>query len=91
VWVLPVLVSAVFAWSALRDVNASSLIDTDAARHAMNGAFLHDLLSDGKLTGAVAYARAYYTRYPALSIPYHPPLFPAFERPCSLSCCCTGW
>jgi hypothetical protein len=79
VWVLPVLVSAVFAWSALRDVNASSLIDTDAARHAMNGAFLHDLLSEGKLTGAVAYARAYYTRYPALSIPYHPPLFPAFE------------
>ena len=45
----------------------------------MNGVFLHDLVRDGMLLHPVEYGRRYYSRLPALSIPYHPPLFPAVE------------
>lgn len=45
----------------------------------MNGALIHDMLRDGGYANPIAYARAYYTRAPALSLPYHPPVFPAIE------------
>lgn len=45
----------------------------------MNGAFLHDLIERGKFTGIISYAHTYYAHLPALSMPYHPPLFPAIE------------
>src|SRR5262249_23601810 len=53
--------------------------DTDAARHAMNGAFLYDLVRTGHWANPVEYAKTYYAQYPALSMPYHPPLFPVIE------------
>jgi 4-amino-4-deoxy-L-arabinose transferase-like glycosyltransferase len=64
---------------ALRGVGQTDVIDTDAARHAMNGAFLYDLVRSGHWLHPVDYAKAYYAQYPALSMPYHPPLFPAME------------
>jgi len=63
----------------MRSVDANNLIDTDAARHALNGAFIHDLIRDGKLSEPITYGRDYYSRLPALSMPYHPPMFPALE------------
>ncbi len=66
------------AWS-LRGLGSGTPTDTDAARHAMNGVFIHDLLRHGVPVPVVAFAKSYYSRYPSLSMPYHPPLFPAFE------------
>ncbi len=54
-----------FAWS-------------DAPRHALNGAFLKDLVNALPLH-PVAWAEAYYLQYPALSILFYPPLFYVFE------------
>jgi 4-amino-4-deoxy-L-arabinose transferase-like glycosyltransferase len=51
----------------------------DAPRHALNGAFVYDLIRTGNLIHPFKYGTQYYRSYPALSIPYHPPLFPAIE------------
>ena len=64
---------------ALRGVGRTDVIDTDAARHAMNGAFIYDLLRTGHWSSPIEYAKSYYGQYPAISMPYHPPLFPAIE------------
>ncbi|MEO8368201.1 MAG: glycosyltransferase family 39 protein [Candidatus Solibacter sp.] len=68
-----------FSGWGMRTVGAYNVIETDAARHAMNGVFLRDLIASGQFTNAVAYARNYYAHLPALSLPYHPPLFPLIE------------
>jgi Dolichyl-phosphate-mannose-protein mannosyltransferase len=65
-------------WS-LRGVTRTDVVDTDAARHAMNGAFILDLVRHGRIFEPVSYAKWYFARYPAITIPYHPPGFPAFE------------
>ncbi|HWR50160.1 MAG TPA: glycosyltransferase family 39 protein [Bryobacteraceae bacterium] len=78
-YLLPWLLALFFALWGLRGIQNGNIIDTDAARHAMNGAFLHDLVRDGEFTRPMQYAKAYYGRYPALSLPYHPPLFPLVE------------
>jgi 4-amino-4-deoxy-L-arabinose transferase-like glycosyltransferase len=76
---IPYALALIFFLFALRGVGQTDVIDTDAARHAMNGAFLYDLVRTGHWAHPVAYAKAYYAQYPALSMPYHPPLFPAVE------------
>jgi hypothetical protein len=68
-----------FCLWALRGVGSTEVIDTDAARHAMNGAFIYDLVRTGHLGNPIEYAKQYYGHLPALSMPYHPPLFPACE------------
>jgi 4-amino-4-deoxy-L-arabinose transferase-like glycosyltransferase len=45
----------------------------------MNGAFLYDLIRTGHLLHPITYAKAYYSQLPALSMPFHPPLFPSIE------------
>ncbi len=52
---------------------------SDAPRHALNGAFLRDFARDLPLAHAEQYAIDYYVRYPALTILFYPPLFPAVE------------
>jgi len=54
-----------FAWS-------------DAPRHALNGAFLKDLIAALPRHPAT-WAEAYYLQYPSLSILFYPPLFYIFE------------
>ena len=76
---IPYALALVFFLLALRGVGQTDVIDTDAARHAMNGAFIYDLVRTGHWAHPVEYAKAYYAQYPALSMPYHPPLFPAVE------------
>jgi 4-amino-4-deoxy-L-arabinose transferase-like glycosyltransferase len=51
----------------------------DGARHAMNGAFIADLLRDMPLGELQSWAVNYYLQYPALTILFYPPLFPACE------------
>lgn len=77
-WVPWALALFFFIWS-LRAVGAGNAVDTDAARHALNGAFLHDLVRDSAFLHPIEYGKTYYGKLPALSMPYHPPLFPAME------------
>lgn len=77
--VLPWGLAVVFASAAMRNVGCGNPVSSDAARHAMNGALLHDLFWYGDLASPFAYAKQYYSRLPAISVPYHPPLFPAVE------------
>jgi len=76
---VPFLLALAIALWGLRGARTSDIVDTDAARHAMNGALLLDMARDGGFMHPVQYAKAYYSRYPALSMPYHPPLFPLAE------------
>ena len=68
-----------FGLLALRGLDAGGIVWTDAARHAMNGALIHDWLREGPWLSPGAYARWYYAHWPALSLGYHPPVFPAIE------------
>jgi dolichyl-phosphate-mannose-protein mannosyltransferase len=68
-----------FGLCALRGLETGGIVWTDSARHAMNGALIHDWLAEGPWLDPGAYARWYYARWPALSLGYHPPVFPAFE------------
>lgn len=78
-WWLGIAIALSFAAWGMRSVGAYNVIETDAARHAMNGIFLRDLLMRGDFHNVMAYARDYYAHLPALSLPYHPPLFPMIE------------
>jgi len=75
----PLLLGLIFTLLALRSLPGGNIIDPDAARHALNGAFIRDLAASGELTNPIAFGKRYYSHYPALSMPYHPPLFPAIE------------
>lgn len=75
----PFVLALIFALWGLRGVRTSSIADFDSPRHALNGAFLFDMARHGELAHPVKYGYWYYSRLPALSLPYHPPVFPAFE------------
>ena len=47
----------------------------DSPRHALNGAFVLDLVRDHPFRNPTAYALNYYAKYPALTILFYPPLF----------------
>src|SRR5689334_21373905 len=75
----PYALAVFFALWTLRGVWRGNIVDTDAARHFMNGAFIHDLVVNGQAAHPLQFGKEYYGRLPALSRPYHPPLFPAIE------------
>jgi len=52
---------------------------SDAARHAMDGVFLLDIVRDGGGLHPYGYALAYMARYPALGLAYYPPFFALVE------------
>src|SRR5690242_1667256 len=78
-WWWGAAIAIAFAAWAMRTVGAYAIVQTDAARHAMNGVFLRDLIARGKFNDILPFARTYFAHFPALSMPYHPPLFPAIE------------
>ena len=73
----PYLGALFFAVWSLRGAGHSDTVDTDAARHAMNGAFIYDLIRGGHLTHPIEFARVYYGHLPAITMPFHPVVFPA--------------
>jgi hypothetical protein len=75
----PLLLALFFGLWSLRGVSGSSIGDDDSPRHAVNGAFVFDMFRHGKMAHPVEYGYWYYSRLPAVSLPYHPPLFPVFE------------
>ena len=48
---------------------------SDAPRHALNGAFVKDLIAQHPLRDPAVWAMDYYLRYPSLTILFYPPLF----------------
>ncbi len=75
----PYLLALVVVIWSLRDVNRVHFKHVDSTHHALNGAFVYDMVRTGSFTHPVAYAKEYYSRFPAITIPYHPPLFPFIE------------
>ena len=75
----PVLIAVLLGCWSLRGFKDTSIRETDEARHAMNGAFILDTVRSWKVRHPVEYGYWYYSHFPALSLPYHPPLFPVFE------------
>lgn len=63
----------------LRRIGDTSLGYPDADRILMDGVFFRDFFLDLPLLDLYDYVTAYYGQYPALSIGYRPPLFPAVE------------
>ena len=49
----------------------------DAPQYANAGAMIRDWLTSGQLLQPFAFAQANYAQYPAFSVPYHPPAYPA--------------
>ena len=76
---VPIALALLFALLGLRGAGNGVPMFPDAARHALNGALLHDMVRDGEYARPVEYVYRYYSRLPAISLPYHPPLFPAME------------
>jgi cellulose synthase (UDP-forming) len=60
-------------------VITGTVVLTDSARHLMNGVFVYDLFRTGNIFHPIAFGRSYFAHFPALSMPYHPPLFPVCE------------
>ena len=73
-------VSIVLAGSALLATSplGGDFAWSDAPRHALNGAFLKDLIA-ALPRHPMAWAESYYLQYPSLSILFYPPLFYVFE------------
>ncbi len=51
----------------------------DAERHLMDGVFILDFLREMPINRINEFTTNYYAKYPAISIGYHPPLFPLIE------------
>jgi 4-amino-4-deoxy-L-arabinose transferase-like glycosyltransferase len=68
------LISACVALLATAPV-AGNFWWSDAPRHALNGAFVKDMLQTVPLHDPKGWAIEYYLRYPALTILFYPPLF----------------
>lgn len=76
---LAILLAIVAVASAMRGAYATAPFENDAARHCVNGVLIHDMVRDGGFLHPVGYARQFYGKLPAISIPYHPPGFATFE------------
>jgi cellulose synthase/poly-beta-1,6-N-acetylglucosamine synthase-like glycosyltransferase len=66
-----------FFWS-LRGLQGTAVWN-DSARHLMNGVFFYDSVRTGNLFLLRPFGKWYFAHFPALSMPYHPPLMPVFE------------
>jgi len=63
----------------VKDIHRGEFWFSDALRHAMDGVFILDFIRDFPILHFVDYIAQYYTKYPALSIGYYPPLFALVE------------
>ena len=52
---------------------------TDAASFALNGELVHDYVASGLHLPPLAFANAWFIRYPAVTISLYPPIFPVAE------------
>ena len=80
-WFIPFTLALLVGLLYLGAPSGNTFSWSDAPRHALNGVFIKDLFIDAPLGDPVGYAYAYYTKYPALTILFYPPLFYAISAP----------
>ena len=78
-WVIPLLLAVIFGFLAIRTAWETEPAYPDASRHAMNGALIYDVVHEGGWQHPVDYTKRYYAKLPAISLPFHPPVFPVWE------------
>jgi hypothetical protein len=66
-------------WLGCKDIRVGDFRNPDAWSHAMNGVYLLDLIKQMPIHGFWDFTVRYYAKYPAISLPYHPPGFPLIE------------
>ena len=74
--------TALFIIIAALAVSLPGAFDTgptwpDGNRYTFNGILIHDMVRDGCLFSPYHYAVDFYSRYPAINLPYGPPFFAA--------------
>lgn len=75
-WLVAVAVSIIVAVILfITSPRSGDFYWSDAPRHALNGAFVLDLIRDFPLHRPVQWAYDYYLQYPALTVLFYPPLF----------------
>jgi hypothetical protein len=73
----PAMIVAIALSVGLYGVRETGPLWPDAPRYANSGAMLNDWMASGELLNPYRFAAANYAQYPAFSVPYHPPGFPA--------------
>jgi len=77
-WLAPLVLAAVLVWS--RQIGAGGFSWSDAPMHALDGAFLLDLVREFPAGNVGAWSREYFARYPNLGlVVFYPPLFAGVE------------
>jgi hypothetical protein len=74
---LPWVLALFFGVLGMRGISPN--LYSDAPNHLMNGALIADWIRSGQLARPIDFAFDYYGRFPAITIPFHPPVFPAIE------------
>jgi hypothetical protein len=77
-WLLPVGLAILIGGWALRAWNLLNLT-SDAPNHLLNGALIHDWIASGNWRHPIGFTSWFYSHLPAVTIPYHPPLFALLE------------
>lgn len=77
--VVPCLLACLFAFLAIRTAWDTEPAFPDASRHAMNGALVYDSIREGGWRHPIEYTKQYYAKLPAISLPFHPPVFALWE------------
>ncbi|WP_333698474.1 ArnT family glycosyltransferase [Kordiimonas lacus] len=78
-WAMIGMLIVLAAVLMLRSLGNNTIGYPDADRILMDGVFMADVMRDMPLGDPWGYAQAYFVQYPALSIGYRPPFFPAVE------------
>jgi len=63
----------------MRGLEPVGFKNMDAPKHMLNGAFIYDFVRTGEFTHPMSFAKQFYGRFPAITIPYHPPVFAAIQ------------
>jgi hypothetical protein len=76
---IPFVLALVVLLTSMRGLEPLRFKQPDAAKHMLNGAFLHDFVRSGEFTHPMSFAKQFYVRFPAITIPYHPPVFASIQ------------
>jgi hypothetical protein len=76
---IPFVLALVVLLTSMRGLGTPGFKIPDASKHMLNGAFIYDFVRSGDFTHPISYAKQFYLRFPAITIPYHPPVFAAIQ------------
>ena len=79
-YLCPFLLIIVIVLLTVPGINKGEFWWSDESRHAMDGVFIMDLLTDSPpLTDLYRYTEIYFAKYPALALTWYPPFFAFVE------------